>query len=148
MIKQLAIAFTAVFAFASYSFAAYPANSPLLSDAPSVLIKADVPADVVADASADVSAIAPVDTAAIIANDAVEAAVVPDAEPIAVDSVISQSVSAEGVVIESAPTPISENPPVYRVVRPSRRSNGGLFSELIELEKRKNAWLKKNLLGR
>jgi len=98
MNKQFAIAFTAVFALASYSFAAYPVNSPLVSDAPSVLIKADVP--------------------------------------------------AEGVVIESAPMPASESPPVYRVVRPSRRSNGGLFSELIELERRKNAWLKKNILSR
>ena len=36
----------------------------------------------------------------------------------------------------------------YRGSRVSQRSNGGFFSNLMELERRKNAWLRATFLGR
>jgi hypothetical protein len=128
MIKHFAFALSVVFAASSVSFAAYPVLDPFVSGAPSVLIKADVPAEPSSLAS---------DPAAVIGSDAVVSNVSQ-----------SQPMPSEDAVIESEPMAIAESTPSYRVVRPSRRSNNGVFSELIELERRKNAWLRKNILGK
>jgi len=136
MIKHFAFAFSTIFGFASVSLAASPFDAKAFSDAPSVLVKADVapPAPIASEKSA----------------------VAHESASIAGDKAATEPISEEGKIVDAAPmhavesTPMvtSESAPVYRTVRPSRKQSGGLFSELIELERRKNAWLRKNILGR
>lgn len=65
----------------------------------------------------------------------------------------ASTADAQTPATEAAPVaaaaPIIQNAPVThstRTVRSSRR--GGLLSGLVELERRKNAWLRRTFLGR
>ncbi len=57
----------------------------------------------------------------------------------------SPSTSAAGELESSSP--IVESMPVYRYAPVNRRSQG-LLGELMELERRKNAWLRRTFIGR
>ena len=50
----------------------------------------------------------------------------------------------------AAPAPVVQGTPMYRNSRTVRSSSrrGGFFSNLMDLERRKNAWLKRTFLGR
>jgi len=52
----------------------------------------------------------------------------------------------------AAPAPVVQSAPMYQNARSTRtvRSNrrGGLLSGLVDLERRKNAWLRRTFLGR
>ncbi|MGV3485122.1 MAG: hypothetical protein ACO1RT_11955 [Planctomycetaceae bacterium] len=129
MLKQVTLSLAALLCFASQGFARHPFVNDPISDAPSVLIHTQ------ADAA--------------VQTPAVEA----DAD-VAVQGQVSGEINAEGapavdasssVVVESAP--VSQPTRVYRYSRPSRRSNG-LFGELMELERKKNAWIRRNVFGR
>ena len=49
----------------------------------------------------------------------------------------------------AAPAPIIQSGPVYRSsTRSVRSSRRGVFSNLMDLERRKNAWLRRTFLGR
>jgi hypothetical protein len=86
-----------------------------------------------------------------VAIDAVEEAV---AEPVAEQAIVESESAAIAVVEDAAPivedgyeAPIINHQ--HRNFVPQRRpQRGGVFSELIELERRKNAWLKKTFFGR
>jgi hypothetical protein len=92
-------------------------------------------------------------------------------EAVAAQDVAAQDVAAQpaaeapvGEAVVESPVPMAENAmpasegevvyeaPVrhhHHYSAPQRRSSrGGLFSELIELERRKNAWLKRTFFGR
>lgn len=70
----------------------------------------------------------------------------------------STASAQESVLVDSAPAAVSsvavEAAPVWsgRYVQPGRQVRSsqrrGVFSGLIELERRKNAWLKRTFLGR
>lgn len=132
MIKQITFA-AALLCLASPSFARHPfANDPLITG-PSVLVRADVP--LVADL--------PGSEAALPATD-------PQAAPSAplVDGAVPSDAPADGDSISAAPMVAAQSAPVYRMVRPSRQSNNGLLGGLIELERKKNAWIRRNFFGR
>lgn len=49
----------------------------------------------------------------------------------------------------AAPAPAVQSAPMYRSTRTVRSNRrGGLLSSLIDLERRKNAWLRRTFLGR
>ncbi len=135
MIKKFTFAFAALIGFSTQSFAWQPYGNDPISDAPSVLVKTDAP---VADAAAaDVPA-------------ADVPAAVEDAHA-AETAVIEQSPASEPVADVAAPpmaasAPVSQSAPMY--YRPARRANKSVLGELVELERRKNAWLKRTFLGR
>ncbi len=61
----------------------------------------------------------------------------------------AQEAAASAAVAAPAPA-VTQSAPVYRnsrTVRRNRRS-GNFFSDLMELERRKNAWLMRTFLGR
>ncbi len=61
----------------------------------------------------------------------------------------AQEPVAQAPVPMAAPAPVVQSAPMYqstRTVRSNRR--GGLLSGLVELERRKNAWLRRTFLGR
>jgi len=90
----------------------------------------------------------------------------PVAEAQAADAPSAEANIAEEAVVEiegDYPQPITSNESAVMATEgaqaapvkqhrhhaaPSRRSSGGVFSELMELERRKNAWLKRTFLGR
>lgn len=92
-----------------------------------------------------------------------------DAAPAAEVSVVESTVATDAPPAEAVSEPVAEGdaaasedsaaiadgdccgPTVtrYYYVKPKRKVlQGGLIDEVIELEQRKNAWLKRNLLGR
>lgn len=145
MIKSMMFAATALLCFASQGYARYPFADDQLSDSHSVLVKADAP---VADAVAGPAPVleAKAEEAAEVGADSVIASEAAPAEgsaaPAADASVAGEIAEADAAIVESS-APVS-----YRTVRPSRRANNGLVGELIELERRKNAWIRKNIFGR
>jgi hypothetical protein len=128
MIKTFALAIAALLCFASQGFARHPFHTDPISDTPSVLIRADAPASAAAVVSNEIAPVPMSDGAAAVES----------SEPIH---------SQDSTVIESAPVVTSESAPIYRTVRPSRKQNN-VFGELMELERKKNAWLRKTFLGR
>lgn len=149
MIKSMMFAVAALLCFASQGFARYPFADDQFSDSHSVLVKADAP---VADAVAGDAPVleAKAEEAAEVGADSV---IQPEAAPVesnampavdaAADAPVAGEVVASDTVVEESASPI-----IYRTVRPSRRANNGLIGELIELERRKNAWIRKNIFGR
>jgi len=113
---------------------------------------ADDPASQEADAAAP-TAEAPVAEAPVAEAPVAETAVA-DAN-VAENSVVEaatgypQSIASdESAVIASETSPAAPVKYHRHYSAPSQRSSGGVFSELIELERRKNAWLKRTFLGR
>jgi len=130
MLKQVTFSLAALLCFASQGFARHPFVNDPISDAPSVLIHTQADAAVqspAVDANADAAAV----------QGQVSGEINAEGAP-AVDA-------SSGVVVESAP--MNQPTRVYRYARPSRRSNG-LLGELIELERKKNAWIRRNVFGR
>jgi hypothetical protein len=136
MNKHFAFAVFAFFASASISLASSPFNARAIPDAPSILERADgaTPTPVASTETAIVHDSAMVD------GPAASSKSVPDQVKLDESSVTPAEPSAP--IVTSSPAPVS------RSYKPSRKQNGGLFSDLIELERRKNAWLRKNVLGR
>ncbi len=85
-----------------------------------------------------------------------EASVVPADESYAGDVVVDSSAVPVPMADDAMPASDSEGgyeAPIrhqhHHYSAPQRRSSrGGVFSELMELERRKNAWLKRTFLGR
>ncbi len=131
MNKKFAFAFAASLCIASQGYARHPFVYDPISETPSVLVKAD-------------AAAAPV---------AVDQAVTaqPEAAPDVIGSDVTQYDAApmpsDGAMVESEPVMVTESAPVYRS-RTYRKSSNGLVSELIQLERRKNAWIRRNIFGR
>jgi hypothetical protein len=94
----------------------------------------------------------------------VKPAMVQDADEATVDEVLVESSispvpmaddalpQSEGEIVYEAPIRNPQHQPQHQhhhSTAPQRRSSsGGVLSELIELERRKNAWLKRTFLGR
>lgn len=143
MIKQMTFAVLALVCFASQGFARHPFVSDPIADTPSVLVKAQAPTDAAAAAVGDAAAAADA-TAAAVAEVGADA-VVASPEPAVEGAVAAEDGS---VISDAGVVPATESDVVYRTVRPSRRSSKGFVGELIELERRKNAWIRKNIFGR
>ena len=135
MNKHFTLAFAALLCFASQGYARHPFVYDPISEAPSVLVKADAAAAQVAAPAA--------------ADSAVKAQ--PESAPIVVESDVIESgaapMPAKGTMVESESAMMTESAPVYRS-RTYRKSSGGLVSDLIQLERRKNAWIRRNVFGR
>ena len=131
MNKKFAFAFAALLGIASQGYARHPFVYDPISEAPSILVKAN-------------AAVAP-----IAADQAVMAQ--PEAAPAVIGSDVTQSnaapMPADGAMVESEPVMVTESAPVYRS-RTYRKSSNGLVSELIQLERRKNTWIRRNIFGR
>lgn len=71
-----------------------------------------------------------------------------DSAPGADAAAVPQS---EAAIVESSTAPVVQGNPavvrVYPAYRQAPRNSGGFFSNLMELERRKNAWLKRTFLG-
>ena len=144
MIKSMMFAAAALLCFASQGYARYPFADDQLSDSHSVLVNADAPAGDAPVLEAKAEEAAEVGADSVVQPEAapVEGSAVPADDASADAPVAGQVVEADAAVVESSA------PVTYRTVRPSRRSNNSLIGELIELERRKNAWIRKNIFGR
>lgn len=134
MNKKFAFAFAALLCIASQGYARHPFVYDPISEAPSVLVNAD-------DSAAPVA----VDQAAPVAADQAVTA-----EPESATAVIGSDafpMPSEGAMVKSEPVMVTESAPVYRS-RTYRKSSNGVVSELIQLERRKNAWIRRNIFGR
>ena len=131
MNKQFALAFAALLCFASQGYARHPFVYDPISEAPSVLVKSDA---VAAPVAADSAVMPQPETAAVmVESDVIESGAAP--------------MPADGTVVESEPAMMTESAPVYRS-RTYRKSSGGVVSELNQLERRKNSWIRRNIFGR
>jgi hypothetical protein len=149
MIKSMMFAATALLCFASQGYARYPFADDQLSDSHSVLVKADAPvADAVAGPAPVLEAKAE-EAAEVGADSVIESEAAPAEGSAAPAADASADAPVDGEVAEADAAGVESSAPVsYRTVRPSRRANNGLVGELIELERRKNAWIRKNIFGR
>lgn len=144
MIKSMMFAAAALLCFASQGYARYPFADDQLSDSHSVLVKADAPAGDAPVLEAKAEEAAEVGADSVVQPDAApaESNATPAVDAAADAPVVGEVVASDGAAVESSA------PVTYRTVRPSRRANNGLIGELIELERRKNAWIRKNIFGR
>ncbi len=135
MIKRFAFASIALFGFASPSFAWQPYFNTPISDAPSVLVRTESPID----------SAPPIPVGVEMSSDhAAKGSSTIEQSPMPLESA---PLSEDGTPIESV-APVAEgSAPVYRTVRQAPRSSG-VFGNLIELERRKNAWLRRTFSGR
>ncbi len=118
MIKHTGYALAALLCFASQGFARQPLAYDPIAETQSVLVRADD-----APMTADVGT------------------------PTPMPEVASSATSEDETNIVSAPPMLSQPTTTYRSARPTRNSNG-VAGNLIELERRKNAWLRRTFLGR
>jgi len=137
MNKQFALAFAALLCFASQGYARHPFVYDPISEAPSVLVKSDAVA-----VAAPIAAAVPADSAVMPQ---------PETAPVMVEADVIESgaapMPADGTVVESGPAMMTESAPVYRS-RTYRKSSGGVVSELNQIERRKNSWIRRNIFGR
>lgn len=133
MIKQITFAATALLCFASTSFARHPFVNDPITNGPSVLVRADVPA--VADLPDSASAAT-----------AVNAQAMPTA-PVSGEAT-QPFAAADESAVGAAPMVVTQYAPVYRSSRSTRKSSNGVLGGLIELERKKNAWIRRNVFGR
>ena len=131
MIKQFTLSAAALMCFASQGYARHPFVSDPISNAPSVLVHTDAPR--VAQAPA-----------VEVGADAAQA----QADSAAIGAEAAASVDASADVSNPAPAMASNPAPVYRYACPPRRQNNSFFGELMELERKKNAWLRRTFFGR
>jgi hypothetical protein len=134
MIKKMTFAVVALLGFASQGFARHPFDNDPIANTPSVLVKAQAPVDAAAPTA---------EVAAEVGADAVAAQPQVDAAAHG-----AAPVQGEAVVVEGDAAPAAQSEVIYHTVRPARRSSKGIVGELIDLERRKNAWIRKNIFGR
>lgn len=86
----------------------------------------------------------------VLAEDAGVDAAAPqlDIAPVADPAAVPHS---EAVIVDPSTSPVVQGNAgsvrVYPAYRQASRNSGGFFSNLMELERRKNAWLKRTFLG-
>lgn len=168
MLKHYTLLMIALLGFVSESQAANPFTYNSLNDGPSVLTatQAPQPADeavaaqepAAAEARADVPVtreVPPSDVpAAPVEQAPVEQAPIASEQPVVQTPMPIESEVASGEPMAAASAdaaqsaPVMQSTPVYRSSRGYRPMYGGVLGELIELERRKNAWIRRNVFGR
>jgi len=132
MFKRFAFTLSTLFACSSVSHAYYSSPFGAIEETPSVLVKSDGAVQAIETAASDHAN--PIDAVPQPIVNTTDDEVVTPSEPV-------PSVNDGGEAVAS------KTAPVYRTVKPSRRSNS-VGQDLMNLERRKNAWLRRTFLGR
>jgi len=134
MYKRFAFTLSTLFACSSVSYAYYPSPFGAIEDTPSVLVKSDGAVQAIETAASDHAG--PIDAVPQpIANTPGDEIVTPS------ESVPSVYDGAEAEAV------VSQSAPVYRTVKPSRPYTK-IGQDRMNVERRKNAWLRRTFLGR